>query len=475
MKSLLKVLPLVLAVGFSSFSMAQKKDDYKWIGDYEVKSIGPVQSGMREITVLGTKAKEKDAVETAKRNAVEACLFGGLSAQGSTAETPAIISTTPDEVVADNQEFFNTFFELKDKKHAGGVYMRYINRSTEVSLEKVKGGYVATVTVQVLYDKLRGYMEEKGFAKKLNDVAVSIARPTLMVVPADSYLKKRGFGKDVEIDGRMRFDADYQKAFTEDSDLRLVIAELSKIMAQRGFPLKSLEQTLKTMQQDQVIQMAAEGNAVKQETALDIVSRTAMPDFIIDLDFSIMQRGPQRYIQFILIGRDAYTNEDPVNESGGGQPSSSASVSVLLEEAVLNYMDSFCSQLMSYFTDMQQRGRKITVTMALAENADIDFNSEVSFEGETGSLNDFITMWMTENTVNGMFTRTTSSPNQLNFEQVRIPLVKTKKSFGKEITIALTAESFIDGFVKDISGMGINSVKIERGLGRVDLIIGGTE
>lgn len=353
--------------------------------------------------------------------------------------------------------------------------MRYINRSTEVSLEKVKGGYVATVTVQVLYDKLRGYMEEKEFAKKLNDVAVSIARPTLMVVPSDSYHKKRGFGKDVEIDGRMRFDADYQKAFTEDSDLRLVIAELSKMMAQRGFPLKSLEQTLKTMQQDQVIQMAAEGNAVKQETALDIVSRTAMPDFIIDLDFSIMQRGPQRYIQFILIGRDAYTNEDPVNESGGGQPSSSASVSVLLEEAVLNYMDSFCSQLMSYFTDMQQRGRKITVTMALAENADIDFNSEVSFEGETGSLNDFVMMWMTENTVNGMFTRTTSSPNQLNFEQVRIPLVKTKKSFGKEITIALTAESFIDGFVKDISGMGINSVKIERGLGRVDLIIGGTE
>ena len=117
--------------------------------------------------------------------------------------------------------------------------------------------------------------------------------------------------------------SDVANLFKQDNieDLRLVISELSQIMAERGFPLKDLEQTLKSIQQESVEMSLLESSssgAYITESMLDKVKRTAKADIIIDLDYTVMQKGPQRYISYNMRGLDAYTNKVIAANSGVG-------------------------------------------------------------------------------------------------------------------------------------------------------------
>jgi hypothetical protein len=123
---------------------------------------------------------------------------------------------------------------------------------------------------------------------------------------------------------------------------------MSGIMADRGFPLKDLEQELKSLESE-----SAEMNMMTDkdmgmglaESPVDALKRTAKADIIMDLSFEVMQMGPKKSIRYVLNGLDAYTNKNVASTAGEGQPSSAASVGILLEEAVLGRMDEFNDRL----------------------------------------------------------------------------------------------------------------------------------
>ena len=252
-------------------------------------------------------------------------------------------------------------------------------------------------------------------------------KPTIMVIPSDAYCARNGYTTEwVDENGTKNTVSDIANIFKQDDveDLRLVISELSKIMADRGFALKDLEQTLKSIQQETVemnlLESSSSGSYIT-ESMLDKVVRTAKADIIIDLDFTVMQKGPQRYISYNMRGLDSYTNKVIAANSGVGSPSTSAPVNLLLEEAVLNYMDSFRAQLMAHFEDMSRNGREVVVKLRVWDNADVDFESEFDFEDDYLELTDIISYWMEDNTVNHAPTRTNATATYLSFEQVRIP------------------------------------------------------
>lgn len=300
-------------------------------------------------------------------------------------------------------------------------------------------------------------------------------KPVLMVIPSDSYCDRNGFTQYfTDETGNKKIVSDYSKAFSqaESEELRLVISELSKIMADRGFPLKDLEQTLKSIKQTNVERdlLTSSSGSIIKESPIDIVKRTAKADIILDLDFSVKTRGPQRFITFNLRGVDAYSNKVVTAASGDGKPSTSASIGILLEEAVLNYMDDFTATLQNHFNDMFNNGREIVVVMNVWDNADFDFDTEYEYMGETGMLTDIIDVWMDDNCVNSRFSRTANTENMIYYEQVRIPLYKI--SFGKERAIDSR------GFVADLASFlkkapfYIESKIYDRGLGEVWLILG---
>lgn len=300
-------------------------------------------------------------------------------------------------------------------------------------------------------------------------------KPTLMVIPSDSYCDRNGFTQYYTDEaGNRHVISDYTKAFSqaESEELRLVISELSKIMAERGFPLKDLEQTLKSIKQTNIERdlLTSSSGSVIKESPIDVIKRTAKADIILDLDFSVKTRGPQKYITFNLRGVDAYSNKVIASASGDGKPSTSATVGILLEEAVINYIDDFNAALQKHFNDMFTNGREIVVILNVWDNADFDFDTEYEYMGETGMLVDIIDVWMDDNCVNSRFSRISNTENMIHYEQVRIPLYKT--SFGKERAIDAR------GFIADLSSFlrkapfYIDSKIYDRGLGEVWLILG---
>ena len=307
-------------------------------------------------------------------------------------------------------------------------------------------------------------------------VMAQAKKPTIMVMPSDVYCARNGYTTEwVDENGTKNTVSDISNIFKQEDveDLRLIISELSKIMAERGFPLKDLEQTLKSIQQESVEMSLLESSssgAYVTESMLDKVLRTAKADIILDLDFSIMQKGPQRYISYNMRGLDAYTNKVIAANSGVGSPSTSAPINLLLEEAVLNYMDSFCAQLMAHFEDMSRNGREIVVKLKVWDNADVNFESEYDFEDDYLELTDIISYWMEDNTVNHAPTRTNATATNLTFEQVRIPLYRERNGRMS----ALDARGFVNGlrsYLKKEPFM-IESKIYERGLGEVWIIIG---
>lgn len=299
-------------------------------------------------------------------------------------------------------------------------------------------------------------------------------KPILMVVPSDAWCQRNNcMTTFTDETGARQSVPDYRKAVSHNEELRLVISELATIMAENNFPLKDLEQSLKSLQQEDaelsLIQSKSSGSTILESPA-DKLKRVAKADIILDLDFNVKKQGPKRYISFNLRANDAYSNKTISSISGDGKPSTTIETGVLLEEAVLNYMDEFNAALMTHFDDMAQNGREVKINILLWQNAPFDLEEEFDYKGETLSLGDIIDFWMDDNCVKGRYSRINGSESEIRYEQVRIPLFM--EILGKERAIDTKR------FISNLSSMlkkepfNITSKIYERGLGETWLIIG---
>lgn len=299
-------------------------------------------------------------------------------------------------------------------------------------------------------------------------------KPILMVVPSDAWCQRNNcMTTFTDETGARQAVPDYRKAVSHNEELRLVISELATIMAENNFPLKDLEQSLKSLQQEDaelsLIQSKSSGSTIL-ESPSDKLKRVAKADIILDLDFNVKKQGPKRYISFNLRANDAYSNKTISSISGDGKPSTTIETGVLLEEAVLNYMDEFNAALMTHFDDMAQNGREVKINILVWQNAPFDLEEEFDYKGETLSLGDIIDFWMDDHCVQGRYSRINGSESEIRYEQVRIPLFM--EILGKERAIDTKR------FISNLSSMlkkepfNITSKIYERGLGETWLIIG---
>lgn len=297
-------------------------------------------------------------------------------------------------------------------------------------------------------------------------------KPTIMVVPSNIYMERNQYTTTYQdAFGKAKSTPDYEAAFRKDENLRLVISEMGKIMAERGFPLKDLEQVLRGMSSDdaQRALLTSRSGASVMESPMDELKRVAKADIIMDLDFSIKKQGPNKYITFNLRGMDAYTDKQITSASGSGEPSTSASAALLLEEAVLNYMDGFNAALQNHFNDMFANGREAKITLLVFENSPLSFEDEVEFMNETVTLTDVIDYWFAENCVQGRFSNLTVGEYELVYEQVRTPLFRTV--LGKER--ASDTRTFVTELGKFLSQNFNLPYKVNTiGLGEAWLILG---
>ncbi|MDP3444403.1 MAG: DUF6175 family protein, partial [Ignavibacteria bacterium] len=245
-------------------------------------------------------------------------------------------------------------------------------------------------------------------------------KPTIMVVPSDVWCTKNGYILDYDNQGSIERIPDYKMALQENSDLLLVVSKIGGLMADRGFTLKTLEGSLKSLQSESAEDalLTSKNGAEVNESPIDKLKKTAKSDIIMQMTWTINQTGPKKSVTFILNGIDSYTDKQVASASGTGLPSFSAELPVLLEEAVLSQLDNFNSQLQAHFEDLLTNGREVSLRIKTFSNFEGDLENE--YEGE--ELGAIIEKWISLNTVEGRFSTTDATESMMFFEQVRIPL-----------------------------------------------------
>lgn len=287
-----------------------------------------------------------------------------------------------------------------------------------------------------------------------------------MVVPSDVWCVQNNYTNTYDNQGISQIVPDYTKALQTDANLLLAIAKINTMMADRGFPLKDLQAVTKSIAQqnaeDNMSQSKTSGASLA-ESPVDRLRRVAKADIIMQLTYIINQMGPKYSLTYNLQGLDSYTNKQIAGAQGTGKHTFSAELPILLEEAVLSNMDEFCTQLMTYFEDINENGREVAVDVRVFDNGNgLDLESEFN----DMELSEIIDDWMSDNTVNHVFNKSDASENFIQYEQVRIPLYKENGN-------QMDTESFVRGLRTYLRKQyQIESKVMARGLGRCILVIG---
>lgn len=290
-------------------------------------------------------------------------------------------------------------------------------------------------------------------------------KPTIMVVPSNAWCNTNGYSTTETLQGNKRTIPDYAAALDNDIDLIDVLAKIGELMTERGFNLKDLQAQMGNLTRtgtENEFTTSKAGSTIA-ETPLDRLVSRAKADIVVDLTWKINKTGPKSSVTYILKGLDAYTGKAVATSSGTGAPSLASEVPVLLEEAVVDKMDGFCSQLQAHFEDMAEKGRETILEIRVFDDGS-GKDLETEYNGEV--LQDIIENWVEENTVQHRFSLTDVTEDMMLFEQVRIPLLK-------ESGAGMDMRSFTQGLTRYLtSTYGIKTKLIAKGLGKVVVVIG---
>lgn len=292
-------------------------------------------------------------------------------------------------------------------------------------------------------------------------------KPTLLVIPGEAWCNANGFMADFKTQGKTTRVPDYERALVEDMDLVNVITKINELMADRGFTVKDLAQSIRGINQanaENEMTSSRTSGASIVETPLDRLLNRAKADIVLEINWKTTAEGPRSYMTYNLRALDGYTYKQVAASQGTSKPSFSAVTPVLLEEAVIDNMDRFCGQLQMHFDDMVENGREVTVNLRIFDNG-----SGLSFEDEYDGveLSEIIDNWMAENTQAHRYSMLDATEDFMSFEQVRIPLYRAND-------MPMDTRHFVTqlrNFLKR-PPYNITSKLVTKGLGRAELILG---
>ncbi|WP_347566566.1 DUF6175 family protein [Parabacteroides gordonii] len=290
-------------------------------------------------------------------------------------------------------------------------------------------------------------------------------KPTIMILPSNNWCNQRYFITKYFNQGTIVTIPNYSQAFQEDVELPQVISKIGELLTVMGYSLKDAEQEIKTLQvkiAEDNVTTSKTHNASLIETPLDILKRRIKSDIIIQIDWTINTTAKGNSVSFTLEAFDTYTNKR-IATSTGVSKKSKKMVPILLEQAIQEHINPFDKQMDDWYTDQQENGREILLTVRCWDNWDRDLETE--YNGE--ELTDCIQRWLDKHTVKSVYNLSDGSESFLQFEQVRIPFMNEKgkaqdaRDFATDLRKYLQKEPF-----------EITSKVIMRGLGEAIIILG---
>lgn len=289
-------------------------------------------------------------------------------------------------------------------------------------------------------------------------------KPTMMVVPSNTWCSDHGFMKEFTTNGGTKTVPNYERALMEDGDLKVAITVINEMMSAAGFDMEDMETYLGGLDvtnAEEIVATSKTGADVSS-TPLDELNKRAKADIIFDLYWKVNKMGPYKSITYNLRALDAYSKKQIAAESGTGPEVSSTPLAAMIHDAVIGTQESFKGKLMRHFQDMQAKGREVALEIRLWD--DCGFDLEEEYGGQ--ELNQVIEDWLYNNTVNGVYSVRDATETRMNIEQVRIPLYDER---GR----AQDATRWARGLANHLKSLGIVTKVNARGLGRATLTLGG--
>lgn len=295
---------------------------------------------------------------------------------------------------------------------------------------------------------------------------VKAKKPRIMVRPAETWCSANGYMQKNDDQGTVELTPDYEVALQTSQDLNLAIAKIEGQMNERGYSTVNFLTSIRGVKAQ-----AARNSGMTSKTTgsgiavsfMDEINMQAKADIFFDLDWKVSSTGPKKTVFYTLSAYDAYTYSSIASVSGSGQPSFSSEVPTLVEEAILDNMDTFLAQLQRYFDDCLENGRGIALVInCFDDGSGIDMEKE--YNGR--ELREVIEDWVSDNAIGRSYNLVDDTETSMTFQDVKIALFDDRErpqdagSFGRELRKYLTS-------------LGIPSKQGgSRTLGRFELIIG---
>lgn len=288
--------------------------------------------------------------------------------------------------------------------------------------------------------------------------------PRVMVVPDLIYCKSHGYVQEISNMGVTEAVPDYEKALSEDPSLHSVLTQVAQLITDRNenIVIVDLLEAINSARADAA--MAAANAGDQSESVDEAIIRNSEADILVKVQFDLLKNGPEYQVSYTLTGTDAYTNQMFAPIEGMGEPSTSANPVVLLREAVYGNMDAFLAKMLSFYENMQTRGRMVAFEIKVASTASVNMNSKV---GEY-TLREQIEDFLYDNSVDGNGLERVKSGNTfLQYQGVYIPLVATIRGRQRKQGAKDVAQKLVNYLEQN----GVNAEYKIRGLGKVNIFI----
>lgn len=288
--------------------------------------------------------------------------------------------------------------------------------------------------------------------------------PHVMVVPDMIYCKSHGYVQEADNNGVVETVPDYEKALSEDPSLHSVLMQVAQLITDRNenIVIVDLMEVINNAKADATMSAANAGD--QSESVDETIIRNSEADILVKVQFDLLKNGPQYQVSYTLTGTDAYTNQMFAPIEGMGAPSTSANPVVLLREAVFSNMDAFLTKMLSYYSNMQTRGRMVAFDIKTTSTSAVNMNSKV---GEY-TLREQIEDFLYDNSVDGNGLERVKSGNTfLQYQGVYIPLTATIRGRQRKQGAKDVAQKLVNFLEQN----GVNSEFKIRGLGRVNIYI----
>lgn len=279
---------------------------------------------------------------------------------------------------------------------------------------------------------------------------INQAKPKLMIIPSDRMLKDEKCLTINTFNGKKTIIRDISGFIVKSEKSNSIISAIQKYFIQIGYPLNDLEQSLKAINDRQILDEA--DNIVKD--AKTLLLNTVSPDIILELDYQenvITGRTSRKsYINIALSAIDVYSDKVI---AVANKNNLDMSLDEYLEKGITKDLETLEPQLRNYFTDIVTNGREISFRVTLSNDCPISLSDMYNNEGDTYS--DWIRRWVITNAKNGSANMVSNTKKEIAFTNVRISNVmddgtqfnayefagKFRKEFFKTFSLQLSNNS----------------------------------